>query len=62
MAYNPITATHVGNGQNLGPSKRICKRCGMERTVKRANSPTVYMCWDCKTVDPAMARRLGLLA
>jgi hypothetical protein len=62
MSYPRITATHVGGPGPEQPAKRICKRCGVERSVSHKNDRgKPYMCMDCKSVDPAMARRLGLM-
>lgn len=62
MIQGRITASHVGVGVN-GPvyDKRTCIRCGMERsTSARSDRSKPFMCGDCKSVDKAMAKRLGL--
>lgn len=57
-----ITASQMGAiSRTVGSEKRICFRCGCERAVNGRQDPTKpFMCGDCKSVDHAMARRLGL--
>lgn len=62
MYRRAITASHVGVAPSReGVQFRICARCGARKNVNKRNpKDRPYMCGDCKWVDPAMARRLGL--
>jgi hypothetical protein len=62
MIAGRITASHVGVGTApRTQEKRMCFRCGCERSINGRQDPTKpFMCGDCKSVDPAMARRLGI--
>jgi hypothetical protein len=57
-----VGATRVGVHVTPGyQPKRTCYRCGRECKVSgRTPKDKPYMCGDCKGVDHAMARRLGI--
>lgn len=59
-----ITASHVGvTGTAQSNDKRMCLRCGIEKQVstRRVSPGAPFMCGDCKYIDRAWARRLGIL-
>jgi predicted nucleic acid-binding Zn ribbon protein len=62
VAEYRIPASRVGSGvQPLQHDKRICTRCGRECNVNGnpINKTRRHMCTDCRSVDRAMALRLG---
>lgn len=60
--HRTITASRVGaTGAPPTSTSRRCARCGGDRTINGRTKPgKAFMCGDCKLVDPAMAKRLGL--
>jgi hypothetical protein len=61
--HTAITASRVGATASPESQQfRICARCGCRRNVnKRQPKDKAYMCGDCKSVDRAMAVRIGAL-
>lgn len=56
-----ITASHVGVYRTENGGKRTCLRCGGERATNgRTPASKPFMCSDCKSIDRAWARRLGI--
>jgi hypothetical protein len=56
-----ITASHVGRERVPNSERRTCFRCGCERAINgRQPKGKAFLCGDCKSVDRALARRLGL--
>lgn len=60
--HRPVLGSMVGASTEVPTfDHRTCSRCGIRKNVNSRNRRDLpYMCGDCKIVDKAMARRLGL--